>query len=71
MATRHDVPSSILAMLQAVVLPVSLLPKVKTHSHKILSNMSALIKLSCNLVEETILSPPIFCGFPGHANRGF
>lgn len=38
---------------------------------KILPNKSALLKSACNLVVETILSPPRYCGFPRSASWGF
>ena len=55
----------------SAVLPIRLLPKVKMYCHNILLNKSALIKSACNLVVETILSPPSYCGFPRHVSWGF
>lgn len=55
----------------SAVPPIRLLPKVKTYCHKILPNKYALIKSACNLVGETILSPPSYCGFPRYVSWGF
>lgn len=55
----------------SAVLPTRSLPKLKTYCHKILPNKSALIKSACNLVVETILSPPSYCGFPKYASWGW